>query len=430
MKKTLKKMVGPQTLRAYHAAKSHLAATLAGKPAQDMTVIGVTGTNGKTTTCNIIAAIFEEAGRKVALCTTIQFRINGHEEVNELKMTAPNPFKLNQFLKRARLAGCEVLVQEVTSIALDQQRFAGIPFDTGVFTNLTHDHLDYHGTMANYAKAKRKLFARDLRVSVINGDDPEAHNLLDMQPHSIVYTLDTSNHHALRSQNVVQSSAGLQFEVVLPENNEIIPIQSSLVGTFNVSNILAAVGVALQHGIDHATIQKGIASLLSVSGRMERIEMGQDFSVIVDYAHTPDALIKLFEATKPAQPARLIAVLGSCGDRDRSKRPTMGAIAGKYSDFVVFTNEDPYTEDPQSIIDAVASGVTAENQAHKENQTFWRILDRREAIKKAFSLAKPGDVVTISGKGAETAMVFGKQFIPWSDRRIAEEELRSMKRVS
>lgn len=412
-------------MRAYHATRSHLVAFRSGYPAQGMTVIGVTGTNGKTTTAHLVASILEAAGFRVALISTIRFRINGEEWANESKMTVPSPAVFNHFLKKAKQAGCTHLVMEATSIALDQQRTAGITFDTGVLTNITHDHLDYHGTFDAYVQAKRQLFARGLRVSVVNMDDPEgaAFSELPATVH-INYSLDYTIPHALHPATISVHEQGTTFRCVLPDGEDGPTITTVLTGRFNVSNILAAVGVALGLGIQQADIEQGIERMQLIPGRMEEIVCSQDFRVFIDYAHTPDALEKMYQALLPIQKARMISVLGATGDRDKTKRPVLGAIAAEHADIVVVTNEDPWTEDAGVIMDAVASGVH-QNKNHTEDVSFWTILDRREAIRKAFSLAKAGDIVTITGKGDETGMGVGHQILPWSDRLVAEEELRA-----
>ncbi len=427
MKELIKKVIGSGAVSAYHRSANALLAGLAGNPTKGMTVIGVTGTNGKTTTCNLIASIFETAGHKVALATTIQFRINGKETINEAKMTVLPTRKLNTFLKAARDAKCDVLILEVTSIALDQNRMSGIHFDTGVLTNITHDHLDYHKTFNNYVQSKRKLFARDLRLAVLNADDKYGTEFSKItHPSTIMYSIEEDP----ETLHVAKASAGDKGqELLLGLGNTKLHIKTKLLGKFNQSNILAAVAVGLGHGLAPEIIEQGINKLESVAGRMQSIDQGQSFGVIVDYAHTPDALEKMYAALKSTlkKDAKIISVLGSCGDRDKTKRPVLGQIAGREAAYVIITNEDPYTEDPQSIIDAVAAGINQGNPNQEENKTYWSIYDRREAIAKAFELARPGDIVTITGKGAETAMVWGHEYRPWSDAEVAKEELAKIK---
>lgn len=423
LKNNIKSIIGHPVLKAYHAARSGLTAHVYGLPGQKMTAIGITGTNGKTTVTHLVTAIFEAAGHKVAMMSTVRLRIAGDESVNETKMTVPDPRSFNQFLKMARQKSCDVLVMEATSIALDQSRMFGVKFDTGVLTNITHDHLDYHGTFNAYVQAKRKLFASGLRVSVINIDDPNgvvfAKCLADVP---ILYSLDASNVEALRPLNLSLDN-GISFDCAGPSIAEPFLIDSRLIGTFNVSNLLAAIGVALGHGVPIAKIQEGISQLASVPGRMESINFGQPFQVIIDYAHTPDAFEKLYDAVHSMTGGSIIAVFGATGDRDRTKRPVLGQIAGRLSKYCLVTNEDPWSESAMSIIDAVASGV-ATVHGQVEDETFWRILDRREAISQAFGLARAGDTVVITGKGDETGMGIGDKVIPWSDRAVAEEELK------
>ncbi len=425
MKSLLKKLAGKQVMSAYHATKSNAARMIYGNPSRDLIVIGITGTNGKTTTAHLVASIFEHAGFKVALISTIQFRIGKKTWVNESKMTVPAPGAFNRFLKQAREQGCQVLVMEATSIALDQSRMAGLRFDTAVLTNITHDHLDYHGTFADYVQAKRNLFARDLRVSVLNDDDPNGRTFADLVADMhYFYSLDPHNTGAFRPERIEQIGDKLRITCAFPHEG-MLELETALVGDFNVANILAAVAVGFGHGIGESAIKSGIAAVKAVPGRMEKVEDGQPFTVIIDYAHTPDALEKLFSALKPFKKGRIISVFGATGDRDKTKRPIMGKIVGQHADVVIVTNEDPWTEDAQFIIDSVAAGVP-ESGRHIEGQTFWRILDRREAIRQAFELAGPGDIVTITGKGAETGMGIGKNIIPWSDRQVAGEELKRL----
>lgn len=424
MKNTLKKLTGDRLLRAYHAVRSHAVAARFGHPGRDMIVIGITGTNGKTTTAHLVASILEAAGLRVALMSTIRFRVAGVEWVNESKMTVPTPSEFNRFLARARRAHCTHLIMEATSIALDQQRMAGLTFDCGVLTNITHDHLDYHGTFAAYVQAKRQLFARGLRVSVVNMDDPQGLDFASL-PASvhINYSLDPARSDVLRPAAIVVHSGGTTFRCVLPDGQDGPAITTTLTGNFNISNILAAVGVALGLGVQESVIEQAVTDTKLIPGRMEEVSCGQNFRVFIDYAHTPDALEKMYQALVPIQKARMISVLGATGDRDKTKRPLLGAIAAEHADLVVVTNEDPWSEQAEVIMEAVAVGVR-QNKNHTAEATFWKILDRREAIRKAFSLARAGDIVTITGKGDETGMGVGHQIIPWSDRLVAEEELR------
>lgn len=424
-KKLIKKIIGRSGLRTYHTIKSQAVAMYFGYPAKGMKVIGITGTNGKTTTANIIATIFEDAGYRVALLTTIQFRINGSEKINSLKMTAPEASEINRFIKSAVEAKCDILIVEVTSHALDQNRFAGVSFDTGVLTNITHDHLDYHGTFSNYVQTKRKLFARGLRLSVLNVDDPSGKEFLT-EPAKTHLIYSTKGY--AKSVSLLKAKDNGEYtalEIFNPLDNRIYKIDTKLIGTFNYQNILAAFCTALGHKIEIKHIYNGIKALEGVPGRMESIEMGQKFAVIVDYAHTPDALEKMYQAISGYKKmGKIISVLGSCGDRDKTKRPVLGSIAGRNADYVIVTNEDPYTEDAQSIIDSVASGVAKDNPNHKPDETYWKIFDRREAIRKAISLAGENDIITVTGKGAETAMVWGGEHRPWSDKKVIEEELK------
>lgn len=425
MKALVKKIIGKETVRAYHAVRSHATARLYGKPGSDLTVIAITGTNGKTTTTHLVASIFEAAGFRVALLSTIRFRVAGKEWVNETKMTVPDPGSFNRFLAQTKRAECTHLIMEATSIALDQQRLAGLSIDTGVLTNITHDHLDYHGTFDEYVQAKRRLFARDLRLSVVNMDDPNGAEFASERASiHLNYSLEAQKQNTVRAGDIRTSEQGTTFTCLLPDGTPGPRISTELLGQFNLANILASVAVGLGHGISYEHIEQAIARTAKVPGRMDELQMGQDFRVIIDYAHTPDALEQLYAALLPLKTGKIISVLGATGDRDKTKRPVMGAIVGKHADVAVITNEDPWTEDPETIMNSVAEGIARGDAAKREGESWWRILDRRAAIQKALSIARSGDIVTITGKGAETGMGIGRKIVPWSDRAVAEEELK------
>lgn len=415
MKSLLRKLLTANTILFLHKMRAIIAALLFGFPARHMTVIGVTGTNGKTTTCNLIAAIFEAAGEKVALATTIQFRIAGQERKNTTKMTTLSPWQLQKFLAEARSKKCSVAVLETTSHALAQHRVWGIPYDTAVLTNLTHDHLDFHGTFEEYRATKRRLFAMAKRA-VINNDDEATFPVQNI----ISYGLDQQS--AIMAKRAVYEVDKTTFTAVTPLGQ--IPIELHLPGQFNVYNALAAISVGVLHNQPLETIKQAIESVKLIRGRMELVNLGQPFKAIVDYAHTPDAFEKIYAALKPTAKGRILHVFGATGDRDKTKRPILGEIAASNADYLFITDEDPYTEDPLKIIDAVAKGVEkVKSTKPKTSGSWWKILDRRAAIRKALSMARPKDVVLVTGKGAEEAMVIGATHVPWSDRQVIEEEL-------
>ncbi len=359
-----------------------------GKPA--IKVIGITGTNGKTTVTHLATDILEAAGYKVASISSLRFKIGEKEWKNELKMTMPGRMAIQKFLRNAVDEKCQYVVLEVTSEGIKQYRHTFIDFAVAVFTNLTPEHIESHGGFENYKKTKGELF-KIAKEAVINLDDPNA---------EYFWTLCKGKKYgySVRSKN--------------------IDFTLSLLGDFNTSNALAAATVGLSQGIDRQVIQRALEAVKSIPGRMEVI-VKKPFTVIVDYAHTPDALEKVYGTIKESRiknhESRMICVLGAAGGgRDKWKRPEMGKIAAKYCDYIILTNEDPYDEDPVQIIKDVQQGV----------QNSEVVLDRKEAIKKALQLATPGDTVVITGKGAEPWLMTKEGKVPWDDREIVRETTR------
>jgi len=429
IKKYFKKILPKDTVLFLHKMKAVTAAYYYGLPAKKLKVIGVTGTNGKTTTCNLIANIFEEAGYKVGLATTINFKIGTKSWVNESKMTTLGPFVLQRILSQMVEAGCHVAIIETTSHAIKQYRNWGIPYEVAVLTNITHEHLDYHKDLAEYRDTKLKLFSR-VKTAVLNEDDKSYqyfHNAISAR--QISYGLE--NRPNIMAKKILYEPESTLFTAISPEGQ--IAINLNLPGRFNVYNALAAIATGLSQNIKLETIKKALEKVKNIPGRMEKIEAGQNFSIIIDYAHTPDALEKIYETLRPAVKGKIIHVFGACGDRDKTKRPIMGAQAGRYADYVILTDEDPYSENPETIIKEIAKGVprgVIKGKNKKLNKNFFIILDRREAIKKALALATKNDLVLITGKGAETAMMVGDlttssglRKIPWSDKKIVKELL-------
>lgn len=439
LKKLGRKVFSQKTINYYHLVTAILANVLYRFPSRQLRVIGVTGTNGKTTTCHMITAVLEASGRKVGMTTTINFQVGESRFENNLKMTTVSPFLLQKMLRQMVDAGCQDAVIEVTSIALDQHRLWAIDFHTTVFTNLTHDHLDYHKTMEQYRLAKEALFASHPVFSVVNSDDPAFQEFAKYPAdHLLTYGLKHSS--LIAAKKVLTRPGGTDFILVVGQRQAALNLP--LPGMFNVYNALAAATVGIGLNISIEDVIEGLRNIRPIPGRMEVIEVGQPFTVIVDYAHTPDALQKVYETIKPTVRGKLISVLGATGRRDKTKRPILGALAGKYADFVILTNEDPYDEDPGDIIDAVAAGVPrgrpnrgGRMKVNKESEVpfkykdsgediwWWRILDRREAIAKALSMARPQDVVLVTGKGAEKVMAVGDKLVPWSDKAVLEELL-------
>lgn len=424
------KQLFPQSVKnLYHLAQALLANVIHGFPSRKIKVIGITGTNGKTTTAQMVAKVLEEAGHRIALASTINFKLGAEEWVNATKYTTLSPFAVQGFIARAVAAGCEYLVLETSSHALDQFRVWGVAYDTAVITNVTREHLDYHGTMEKYRKAKAKLF-RKAKVAVVNADMERPEDFLrDKKEKTYVYTchpersegsfaLKITDAEIIKAENIELGISGSTFSLRLVTFNLNLP------GKFNIENALAAACVGIAENIPLQTIADALAKIKGVPGRMESVKNERGLNIIVDYAVTPDSLEKLYgllEGTKRAG-AKTIAVFGSCGERDRGKRPLMGDIVSRHADYVLITNEDPYYEDPWRIMDEVASGV----KNKEEGKDFWKIPDRREAIAKALSLAKEGDMVVVTGKGAEETMAVGERRIPWNDRQVIEEELTKL----
>lgn len=424
-----KKLIPQTLLNFYHLVLASLAVFVYGRPSKKLIVIGVTGTNGKTTTVNLITKILEKAGHKVAMMSTINFKLADKEWVNESKMTTPSSFFLQSFLRKAVKAGCRYAVIETSSHSLEQNRVSGVNYEVAVFTNLTREHLDYHKDMESYRNAKGKLFAK-AKIHIIGLDDEYSDYFLNFKAEKKYgYGIKVENYEkylkrndftTVTAQNISPSDTGIGFNVLQHD------INLKLFGEVNVYNSLAAICVGLSQDINLNKIREALEEVRLIPGRLEFIEAGQKFKVIIDYAVTPDSLEKLYQTIKVSsfkfQASKLIWVFGSCGERDKGKRPIMGEIVGKHADYVIVTNEDPYYEDPHEIINQVFSGVTKAGK--EENKNTWKIFDRREAIKKALSLAQDNDIVLVTGKGAETIMAIGSKRIPWSDKKFVEEELR------
>lgn len=429
MKDYLRKKLPASVILWTHKFRAILAAYLYRNPAKNLRVIMVTGTNGKTTTCHMIAKILNAANYKVAMATTIDFQIGQIKKKNLSKMTTLSPFALQKFIRDAVRENCHWLVLETTSHAIAQHRIWGIKPKIAVLTNITHDHLDYHKTYEEYRETKAKIF-REAEISIINMDDKSASYFLNLGLEKVI-TYGTESPENGRPQKpdilakkIIFEPTGSMFTVITPTSQ--VGINLNLPGKFNIYNALAALSIAVEFKLNLELARGALEEITAISGRMETIELGQPFTVIIDYAHTPDALQKIYETLEMTRKARIISVLGACGDRDRSKRPIMGALAGRFADIVIITNEDPYTEDPVKIIEEVASGVgRGEVKTNRKipGQNFFKILDRRDAIEKAFALAQADDIVLITGKGAEECMVVKDEKIPWSDRKVVKELL-------
>jgi UDP-N-acetylmuramoyl-L-alanyl-D-glutamate--2,6-diaminopimelate ligase len=398
---------------AYHFLLAATGVLWYNRPSRHIHVIGVTGTKGKSSTAEFVNAVLEAAGKKTALLSTIRFKVGSDTRPNKYKMTMPGRFFTQKFLHDAVSAGCEYAIIEMTSEGARFFRHLGVELDALIFTNLSPEHIESHGSFEKYKKAKLRLVkrlaqsAKPVRLSIANIDNEHA-------PSFLIHPVEKNIGYSLKDAEILsedEHGSTIKWhgtDIVIP-----------LPGKFNISNALAALTLSQELSIPIAEAKKGIESLSLIRGRVEKVDAGQSFAVIVDYAHTDDSLRKLYEAFPTS---RKIAVLGSTGGgRDSWKRPVLGKIADEYCSEIIITNEDPYDEDPMKIISEVASGVT--------KHTPIIILDRREAIAKAFSLANAGDVVLITGKGTDPYIMGPNGTkMEWDDATVAKEELEKMKK--
>jgi UDP-N-acetylmuramoyl-L-alanyl-D-glutamate--2,6-diaminopimelate ligase len=398
-------------------ACAQIATTFYGNPGQKMSLVGVTGTNGKTTTTHLIEFLLNQTQQPTALFGTLYSRWAGHQQT--AVHTTPFAPELQAQLGEAVDAGCQYAVMEVSSHALAQGRVWGCPFEVAVFTNLTQDHLDYHKDLNDYFEAKALLFSSDYLKgrAILNQDDVYGRQLIDRLPPDRVWTYSVEDSAAdLWTGDLSYSSEGVQG--ILHSPNGEVAFRSPLVGQFNLANLLAAVGAALHLGVDLETIAQVLPQFTGVPGRMEQVQIHpeQDISVIVDYAHTPDSLENMLKAARPFISGRMICVFGCGGDRDRTKRPLMGGIAAHLADWAIVTSDNPRTEDPERILQDVLTGIPA-------NANATVMSDRAEAIRLAILEAKPGDGVLIAGKGHEDYQILGTEKIHFDDREQARKAL-------
>ncbi len=406
-----------------------LAARLYGDPSARLTMIGVTGTNGKTTVTYLCRGILEAAGNQVGLIGTVAYLI-GAEKL-PAPHTTPEAAEFQLLLKRMVEAGMAAAVMEVSSHALALDRTIGCEFDVAVYTNLTQDHLDFHADMDEYFQAKLKLFTglgdpgrkSGPKRAIVNIDDPRGDRVRDACSVP-VWTYAIRSLADIRAEQVELGLEGTRFVAVTPKGR--FEVASRLVGEHNVYNLLAAIGVGLHQGLTPDTIQRGIQAVPNIPGRFERVEGGQDFTVVVDYAHTEDALVRLLAAARTLKTGRIITVVGCGGDRDRGKRPKMGRAAAVGSDVVFLTSDNPRTEDPKAIVKEVEAGVR-DAIGRKETAPGFRyevLPDRRRAIEAAVQEAKRGDIVLIAGKGHEDYQIVGTQRHHFDDREVARAALK------
>jgi len=408
-----------------HLTEAVLFNTINGFPARGMKVIGVTGTNGKTTTAFLVHRMLHEAGYKVGLMSTVGYGVGEDITPQVHHMTNVSVPELMKRLKWMKSQEVEWLVLETTSHALAQHRVWGVPYSVAVLTNITHEHLAYHRTFERYREAKRRLFTladhnhKGLRAGIINAEDPSAKLFADSIAHPVTYGIHRGD---LRAHQVKLSPKGVSYEAKIDDDSYIIHCQ--IPGTFNVYNSLAAVAVGRAIGLDKQQIERGVAALEGVEGRMTTIDEGQDFTVIVDYAHTPDSFEKVFKDIKPVVKGKLIVLFGSLGQGDKGKRPLQGKLAGQYADEVILCEEDDRQEDGQAILHEIAAGAEAAGKT-KDKDLFF-VHDRPEAIAFAVSRAKKDDTILLLGKGHEKTIEHADGEHPWNEAEEARRALRAL----
>mgnify|MGYP001598575892 CR=1 FL=1 len=421
-----------------HFIEAVYAVVSNGYPARDLTVIGVTGTDGKTTTAHIIWSIIQESGVPTALISSVAAYIGNEEIDTGFHVTTPDPGQLQPLLVRIKKKGITHVVLEATSHGLDQHRLLGCNFKIGVLTNITHEHLDYHKTFEHYRDAKVKLF-RGVKTAVLNRDDDSFSYIKSKtNPSAEIVSYSTKQPAKLRADKVSFNWKGMEFRV--REGRSIITLTTKLIGEYNVLNILAAAGAARGIGISWEAIKEGVKRFSGITGRMERVDEGQNFATFIDFAHTPAALDSVLTLLKKLKTknSKLIVVFGAAGERDVTKRPLMGEVAARLADFTVLTAEDSRTEDLNRIIDDITRGIRQNAKVwdgvvdwRKDGTWCIRIPERGEAIAFAVQkLARSGDILVICGKGHEKSMAYDHTEYPWSDQEAARIALQGgVKRV-
>ena len=410
-------------------ALARIAAAFWGFPARRLVTIGVTGTDGKTTTVHLIASALEAAGLSTGYLSSVAFKTSGDAELNATHMTTVQSPEVQESLAAMARAGRRYAVIEASSHGLALNRLDECEFDVAVFTTLSSDHLDFHGKMADYLTAKGRLFQMldesldkgVVKTAVLNSDDSASATLRSRtKARAVNYAIDAPAD--FRAENLRLDVLQSRFDVVGPFGRQ--PVRLPLPGRYSIYDALAAAATALSLGVSSEAVAEGLAAFEGVPGRMEMIDCGQPFRVVVDIASTPEALRRVLQVLRPLAKGRLIAVFGCAGERDPGRRDGMGRVAGELADFVVLTNEDPRSEDPDAIIADIAAGLV--EAGRHEGSDFVRILDRREAISHALALARPGDVVLLAGKGAEQSIVIGDEHLLWDERVVARELLSAM----
>lgn len=425
-------------MKWYHFCLGKAAAFFYRYPSEKLIVVGITGTGGKSSTVYLLAKILEAAGKKVGATSTLFFKIGDKEWLNDKKMTMLGRFQTQKLLRQMADSGCQIAIVETTSQGIEQFRHLGINYDIAVLTNLYPEHIEAHGGFENYKKAKGKLFAALMKsrrkkfsppkTIIVNADDENAGYFLSFHAEKkMIFSVISHSQRSfgLRPQDdIIGRDASITGQGIHFKIGETV-FDLPLLSRFNLYNTLCAVTIAQALGLTLPQIQKASQSIKGIPGRLEFIEAGQSFKIIVDYAFEPRAMLGLYEIAQMIPHQKIIQVLGSAGGgRDVARRPKLGQIAGKSADVVIVTNEDPYDDDPEMIIKQVAEGVIAAGKTEGDN--LFQILDRRQAIAKALFLARKDDLVLITGKGAEQAIcVKDGRKIPWDDRRVIREELKS-----
>lgn len=388
-----------------------------GQPSKELEVIGITGTDGKTTTSFLAVELLRAGGRRPGLIGTVAADIGDERLPNEDRNTTPESLELQELLARMVEAGNESVVMEATSHGLALERTRNCRFDVGVVTSVTSEHLDFHGSLEAYRRAKARL-VEEAPLAILNTDD-EAYAFFRERARDRVLTYGIDADADLRATELIADAAGSRFTLVAPDWSG--EVTTPMPGRFNVSNALAALAIAHVEGVAWPVAVDALARTAGVPGRMERVDAGQPFAVVVDYAHTADSLGKVLRMLRPVTRGRLIAVFGSAGERDPTKRPAMGRVSAELADLTVVTDEDPRLEDPRAINEAIADGARAAGGV--DGESLLVIDDRREAIARSIAMAREGDVVLLAGKGHETSIFYGADKLPWDDREVARDAL-------
>lgn len=406
--------------KAYRKGRVKLVSARYGNPARNLSVIAVTGTNGKTTTANYLNEILKADGRKTAMFTTAVIEVAGERQLNELNATVATTARMQQFFAQAKRAGVDHVILEVTSHSLDQHKLDGVPIECAIMTNLTQDHLDYHGTMERYAEAKGKLFALSPRFIVLNRDDEWFEYFNQFEPGEQKISYGAGETAEAKISQVKLYKRGSEARIVIDHQTK-LDLATALPGKFNVYNMTAAASAAYLFHVSLEAIADGVANLEAVPGRFERVVEDKPYEIIVDYAHTPDALEQLLEATKAITKNRVILVFGATGDRDKTKRPIMGGIAARLADRIVLTDEESYNEEPDQIRQMVMQGIVDAGGDAKTDE----VPDRAQAIEKALSIARTGDTILVTGMGHEKFRIVAGERLPWNDADVIRELLNS-----